>query len=343
MKLLTEYQKLKQIKGIEKDWPTKPEFLPFEKAREFVHSLNLKSQKEWNKYYKSDKKPDNIPTNPTRTYKNDWTNWGDWLGTGNAHKKEFLPFKEAREFARSLELKKGSKWFKYCKSGNKPDNIPTCPNEVYKDTGWISMGDWLGTRYVACQNREHLSFEKAREFARSLNLKSKTEWEKYSKSSKKPDNIPADPREKYKNCGWINWGDWLGTGSIANQNRKFLPFEEARKFVHSLHLKSRTEWVEYCKSDKKPDNVPVAPNHVYKDSGWNGFGDWLGTGTVANQNRKFLPFKEAREFVRSLNFKSQTEWKKYCKSEKRPDNIPADPQKTYKNSGWVNWSYWLGK
>ena len=33
----------------------------------------------------------------------------------------------------------------------------------------------------------------------------------------------------------------------------------------------------------------------------------------------------------------------YCKNEKKPDNIPTDPYKKYKNNGWVSWNDWLGK
>jgi len=48
-----------------------------------------------------------------------------------------------------------------------------------------------------------------------LKLKSRGEWEKYCKEGlpgklPKPADIPATPRRKYKNKGWVNWGDWLG-------------------------------------------------------------------------------------------------------------------------------------
>lgn len=35
------------------------------------------------------------------------------------------------------------------------------------------------------------------------------------------------------------------------------PFEEARSFVHELNLKSNTEWVKYCQSRDKPDDIPA--------------------------------------------------------------------------------------
>jgi hypothetical protein len=51
-------------------------------ARQFVHTLGLKSQAEWASYRKSGHKPSDIPSNPNRTYKNECKSWDDWLGTG---------------------------------------------------------------------------------------------------------------------------------------------------------------------------------------------------------------------------------------------------------------------
>jgi hypothetical protein len=112
--------------------------------------------------------------------------------------------------------------------------------------------------------------------------------------------------------------------------KKFRDFKSAREFVKKLELKGYKEWQEYCVSGNKPDNIPSTPRGTYKNKGWSGFGDWLGTDTIAARNRVFLSFKEAREFVRSLGLKNQKEWKEYCKSGNKPDDIPSNPWETYK-------------
>jgi len=81
--------------------------------------------------------------------------------------------------------------------------------------------------------------------------------------AKKPDDIPSSPAIIYSK-NWIDFGDWLGTGRIANQDRKFRSLEEAKKFVHSLGLKNLREWQYYCKSGKLPKDIPVAPWRTYK-------------------------------------------------------------------------------
>ena len=67
----------------------------------------------------------------------------------------------------------------------------------------------------------------------------------------------------YEDKGWISWGEFLGTGYVANQNRKYLTYEEAREIVMELNLKSQTEWFQYCKSGNKPDNIPFNPQNFY--------------------------------------------------------------------------------
>ena len=80
--------------------------------------------------------------------------------------------------------------------------------------------------------KEFRSFEDAREFVRLLNLKSIEDWKEYCKSGNKPNNIPANPLQKYKKNGtWTSWGDFLGTGRIANQDRNYMEFQDQSYYI----------------------------------------------------------------------------------------------------------------
>src|SRR5262245_28415912 len=81
-------------------------------------------------------------------------------------------------------------------------------------------------------------------------------------------------------------------------------FEEARAFVRGVGLKSHVDWVEYCKSDKKPNDIPFKPSRTYAGAGWVTWGDWLGTGRVADNLRQYRSFSDARAFVHGLGLKS---------------------------------------
>jgi len=258
-------------------------------------------------------------------------------------KKKFRSFEESHAFVRVLGLKNRKEWREYCKSGKKPGDIPQQPDKIYKNKGWISMGDWLGTGNIASRDRKFKSFVDARNYVRTLGLKNRDEWVKFSKTNKKPDDIPRAPSLTYKNKGWKGWGDWTGSGTVQTQQRHYLSFEEARKFVYELGLKSANEWREYYSSDKKPSNIPAAPNITYKDKGWKGWGDWLGTGTLSPTEKKklYLPFNEARKFVHSLELKNQNDWIEYCKSNDKPKYIPSTPETAYKKE-WKSFGDWLG-
>jgi len=60
--------------------------------------------------------------------------------------------------------------------------------------------------------------------------------------------------------------------SVARVNWR--PFEDARAFVHKLKLKSfARDWLAYCRSKKKPNDIPANPASVYANSGWISWGD----------------------------------------------------------------------
>jgi hypothetical protein len=173
-------------------------FLPFEEARTFVRSLNIKNIEEWDNYNKSGKKPNNIPNRPMLVYKKEWLSLGDWLGTKIGF-NGFLPFEEARTFVRSLNLKNQKEWNNYRKSENKPNNIPSDPTIAYKKE-WLSLGDWLGTYNIAKQNKykNYLSYNEAKIFIRNLGIKSVNEYYNWWYENK-PNFLPKHIDRYYKN------------------------------------------------------------------------------------------------------------------------------------------------
>ena len=91
-----------------------------------------------------DTKPENIPGAPYNVY-DEWTGFPDWLGTTRIRPTSFLPFEEARKFARKLGLKGQEEWEKFVTSGKKPIGIPAQPDAYYVRTDeWTNWYDWLG-------------------------------------------------------------------------------------------------------------------------------------------------------------------------------------------------------
>ena len=147
--------------------------------------------------------------------------------------------------------------------------------------------------------------------------------------------------EKKKKESLIQMNGWISLSSV-NEQRAFeisesgyRSFEESKKYVHSLNLKSQREWEEYCKlfTKKRPKDIPTSPDVVYGPNfdpntkeKWIGWGDWLGTGTI----KKYRNFKEAREFAHKSKIKSMLEWKKLSAAGMLPADIPKNPERVYK-------------
>jgi superfamily II DNA or RNA helicase len=320
-------------------------FKTYEEAKAYLKQFGLKSKKDFEKFKKTKGYPEDIPRMPSLGYrkKGTWNGWPDFLSYELSHKGDYLTYNEAKKFVHKLKLKSTTEWVEYFKSGNKPDNIPKTPRQVYADSGWISMGDWLGTLRVADHLKEYLDFIDAREYARSLGLNKYDDWKDYKRVNKLPINFPRNPDGVYKGRGWTNWGDFLGYKIIVDPNNSgWLSFKEARKFIHTLNLNGKKEWVEYSKSSKKPHNIPSSVASVYKNE-WNGWGDWLGTNNLKSGTQDYISYEKASEIVQKLNLESVREWQRYSRTEARPKNIPSNPQNKYKNKGWKGWADFLGK
>jgi hypothetical protein len=198
--------------------------------------------------------------------------------------------------------------------GQLPEDIPAKPQRTYANKGWKGMGDWLGTGNVATFRKEYRPFREARAFVRKLGLKREADWRAFYKGEmprlgRLPADIPTNPNKTYAQTGWHGMGDWLGTGTIAAQLRKYRPFREARACVRKLKLKSTPGWDAFCKGEmpklgRLPADIPATPRHTYANKGWKSMGDWLGTRRIADHLNQFRPFLKARAFARKLKLKN---------------------------------------
>jgi hypothetical protein len=315
----------------------------FTEARKFVQSLKLKKSGDWNDFSKSGKRPKDIPGHPNHIYKKNWISWADFLGSDPKFSKnrKFRSFAEARNFVQSLKLKNWSEYLSFLKSDKRPSDIPSNPNHIYKKD-WTTWGDFLGTGTIASYNIQWRSFTKARKFIHSLKLRDSYAWKEYCESGKLPDDIPKNPRGVYKNKGWKNFGDWVGTGSLHPKDRNYLSYTDAKKIIQKYNLSSSVKWKELKKSGNYPKRLPLDPVSVYAGKGWNGWADFLGNDQVQAGSIKYRSFTQARKFAQSLNLKSTKYWEQYCKSGKKPKNIPNYPRGVYAGKGWDGWGDFLG-
>jgi hypothetical protein len=284
----------------------------FTDGRALARGLELKSQKGWKAWSKSGQRPSNIPGNPAETYRDDgWISWPDWLCfEGRAPPGNMLPFAVGRAYVRKLKLKTQKEWKEWNKSGQRPSTIPSNPALTYRDDGWISWPDWLGSERVAWK-----SFTAGRAYARKLKLRNNKEWREWSKSGQCPSNIPPAPEQVYRDDGWVSWPDWLGSERVAWKS-----FTDGWALVRGLELKGKKEWLAWSKSEQRPSDIPADPSKAYRDVGWISWNDWLGNG---KERVAWKSFTEGRALVRGLGLKGQKKWWAWSKSDHRPSDIPS--------------------
>jgi superfamily II DNA or RNA helicase len=180
-------------------------------------------------------------------------------------------------------------------------------------------------------------YEEAKKYVQSLKLNTVTEWLKYARSGKKPSDIPMHPGGSYKKA-WKGYGDFLGTGRVADRDKIFRSFKEARKFARTLKLKNNNEWKTFSKSGKLPDDIPTSISQIYKKE-FKGMPDFLGTDNYSS-HIKFKSYKETQKFALNNNIKSSTEWFKFCKENKKPKEIPINVRRKFPKE-WISWGSFL--
>lgn len=252
-----------------------------------------------------------------------------WQGLS---KFNWMPFESARQWAIDQNIQNSGHWRVINNEGGIPYNIPKAPSQVYEE--WKSWGHFLGTGYVAPQLRNYLPFEEARKLVRDLKLTNQQDWIDYCKSDLKDIRIPQDPRNVYR-TEWNGFGDWLGTGRIANQKKVFLAYEDAKCLLRDCGVQSRKEYIQLRKDRK---DLPSNPDKVYHDSGWTGWADFLGKQKLILT----VSYEEARIMLKRHNLKSRKDYLRFISSE---DNIhlglPKYPNKRYLNKGWNGWPEFL--
>lgn len=182
-------------------------------------------------------------------------------------------------------------------------------------------------------------FNDARALVRSLGLKSVKDYEAWSRSGQRPDDIPGSPSKAYAGV-FEGWADFLG---IPGERRRRLirsgccrPFTEARAYVRRHGLRSQWDYAQWSKKGDRPNDIPANPYNAYGTE-WTNWSDWLGL----NGADGFKSFPEARAFARSLGLKTRREWAERAEHPDFPADVPAWPDYAYRND-WKGWNDWLG-
>lgn len=126
---------------------------------------------------------------------------------------------------------------------------------------------------VALMWKRWMPYTAAKQVVQSANIKSRTQfWEWWNKYT--PISIPKMPHRVYPE--WAGWNDFLGIDNTfqKNEKRKYRPFWEAIRVVHSFGFKTKPEYLRAHEQGKIPKDIPKAPSFQYDE--WVDWPHWLG-------------------------------------------------------------------
>jgi len=83
----------------------------------------------------------------------------------------------------------------------------------------------------------------------------------------------ATSRQRLTLISGDSWIDWLRTKPQRSEGG-WWPFEKARSIVHKLRITSKEAWETYCRSGKKPADIPISVSMAYSRQ-WVSGSDWL--------------------------------------------------------------------
>ena len=245
------------------------EYVTYQECKQFAKNIQIKNSRDWRSRVKSGIYPKNIPLKPSKVY-DEFTTWDDFL--------DILPmftYEEAKQNVIENKIKTSTQYYELYRDGLLNKRLPALPNKTYENKGWTKWEDFTGVK-SKYRFKDFYDYEDAEKWARLQNIGSSKEWfEKIKIHGFKPDFIPANPQENYKDNGWVDWSTFLNNGVISNYNREFISYQECKQYSKDNNIKNKTEWFDFHKINKRPNNIPADPSNVYSNE-WMGWSDFLG-------------------------------------------------------------------
>ena len=193
---------------VEKENPSKKEFLSFEKFQIEINVLYPGEGNVYKWYGEERKNHPNWPAHPNKIYNNDWLDWSELVGKENPLKKDFLTFENLKDEVRVLYPGEGDVQFWYYKEIKNHSNWPSNPQKKYKNNGWLGWSELVGKENHL--KKDFLSFDNLKNEVRVLYPGKGDIQFWYNKERKDHPNWPAVPYKTYKNKGWVNWPELVG-------------------------------------------------------------------------------------------------------------------------------------
>lgn len=167
-----------------------------------------------------------------------------------------------------------------------------------------------------------LSYSEAKNVVQQRDISNLNDWWLYSKTDK-PNSIPAAPHLIYKD-EFEGWSTFLGNSDFKQRVRgtNFVSYERARDYMDEHDIKTRGQFLTFCKSGKRPLFIPSNPNAFYKD-------EWISWMHFFKKKSKFVTYTAARSWMQTHRIINSKKFNALIKKKKLPSYIPTNPAGVY--------------
>ena len=286
----------------------------YEEAKLAARALLIKSYTEYKERHAEDQR---LPSSPQRKYnKNGWNGFPEFLGVDKV--ELYQTIEEAINAVAKLKIKTEKEYRIRYKEDKR---LPNSPAKFYENKGWVSNYHFFGKPIP----KAYSAYSDAKQAAKKLSLKSRKDYElKYALD----EMLPSNPMDKYKDTGWVDYYEFL---DIPRPDF-YQSYKEAKSAASRIGIKSRKEYVDQKRYQDDP-KLPSQPHSFYKGKGWTNWNDFIEV--------VYNTYEEAEKAVRRLGIKTRVEYmakKRY----KEDVLLPSNPEKRYKEKGWISWYIFLG-
>lgn len=292
----------------------------FKQARVWIRKLKFQSQRQWEIWNRTYKRPEGMPMACSKVYQKQWKGWADFLDYKPRKRfcKDKWNYEQASTWVQKQKLKTKLEFSKKKKRKNwLPMQIGLDPESYFRAKEvWKGWNHFLGTPESLKKSRDFRSFRRTKNWVKKNKIK---HYDQY-KQTKKPIDIPQNPDKIYKDKGWKNWASFLET--------EYATFFKAKNYLRSLRLTSYRHYVKLYDQGKITINLPKNLwTHYKRDKHFKSMADMIGTKSKCYN---FWEFEKARDYIRKLKLQNQTEYFEARRQGKVPKEIPCKPEHIYK-------------
>ena len=303
------------------EWPGLDAFLgiqrmPLEEAQEFIQGEGLISEKKFFEWVQNNKDdlPENFPVNPLIYYGSKWPGWKAFLGLDKSLVEE-----------KTSQIKKDS-------SGKSFENSVEISSETVSETASGTSIETISE--TASGTSVETSAETISETASGTSIETSAETVSETVSGTSIETSAETISETASGTSIETSAETAsGTSSEMQENKEYMEFKAAQDFAIKLGL-NILQFNDWLRFGERPPNFPERPHEYYKED-WPGLTAFLGI--------RWMPLKEAQEFIQQYGLISSVEFYQWLRSNKEdlPKNFPTNPPAAYEKQ-WPGWDAFLG-